>query len=349
MHLVTIEASNGPRAAVWLPAGESENLNQGDVVDINALHALLGTDAPDLSPLRSQLPRPGSHHPSNARNTATTNVTVEGIVAAGPKGVDLLRELLSAEPQQGRAVWRQEYAKVKLGIPLVPNAILCAGENYREHLDEKPEVSGEEPEFFLKSSLTLTAPGSRVVVDRSLVTKLDSEVELAVVIGESADNVPVDKALDHVFGYAIANDMTARNMQLVRHSCGEWMYDIVRGKSFNGALPFGPALVTADEVPNPQALSLRNYVDGELRQEASTAQMIWGVTELISYFSRYMTLTPGTLLITGTPGGTAWGYDAEIGGRLARPGIEAPYLRAKQSVRSIIDDLGVLEATLADC
>jgi 2-keto-4-pentenoate hydratase/2-oxohepta-3-ene-1,7-dioic acid hydratase in catechol pathway len=204
---------------------------------------------------------------------------------------------------------------VRLLAPLVPPVILNSGQNYWDHRDEKPEVDQKEPEFFLKTPYAVIGPDEPVLYDTIVTRKLDYEVELAVVIGKPGRHIPVEKALDHVFGYTIANDVTARDRQAVPHPQGGWEYALGPGKNFDTSAPLGPWIVTRDEIPDPQNLQLRTLVNGEVRQSNSTAKMIWSVAEIVAFFSHFYTLHPGFLIETGTPGGTAWATDPEIGGK----------------------------------
>jgi 2-keto-4-pentenoate hydratase/2-oxohepta-3-ene-1,7-dioic acid hydratase in catechol pathway len=233
---------------------------------------------------------------------------------------------------------------VRLLAPLVPPIILNSGQNYWDHRDEKPPVDQHDPEFFLKAPLAVIAPGDPIVLDPAVTSKLDYEVELAVVIGRPGRHIPRERALEHVFGYTVANDVTARDRQAVRQPDGSFLYRLGPGKNFDTAAPLGPWVVTADEVPDPQALDLRTRVNGELRQSNSTSKMIWGVAELVAFFSIFYTLQPGVVIETGTPGGTAWATDPELGGRpyeredVARGG----YLRPGDVVTVEIDGIGSL-------
>jgi len=233
---------------------------------------------------------------------------------------------------------------VKLLAPLVPPAILNSGQNYWDHREEKPPVDQKEPEFFLKAPLAVIGPGEPIIYDDLVTRKLDYEVELAVVIGRPGRHIPVERALEHVFGYTVANDITARDRQAVPHPEGGWEYALGPGKNFDTSAPLGPWIVTRDEVPDSQSLALRTYVNDELRQNNTTAKMIWTVAEIVSFFSHFYTLQPGLVIETGTPGGTAWATDPEIGGRpYEREDVRrAGYLQPGDVVRVEIDGIGTL-------
>ncbi len=233
---------------------------------------------------------------------------------------------------------------VRLVAPLVPPTILNTGQNYWDHRDEKPAVEQHDPEFFLKAPLAVIGPDEPIVYDSVVTKKLDYEVELAVVIGKPGRHIPKSQALEHVFGYTVANDITARDRQAVPHPEGGWEYRLGPGKNFDTAAPLGPWIVTRDEIPDPQSLQLRTLVNDELRQNNSTKNMIWDVATLVSFFSDFYTLQPGVVIETGTPGGTAWATDPELGGRpYEREDVKrAGYLEPGDVVRVEIEAIGSL-------
>lgn len=180
-------------------------------------------------------------------------------------------------------------------MPLGGN-IVAVGRNYHDHASEQNVAPPEVPLLFAKLSSSLIGSGDLIEWDPTVATQVDYEAELGVVIGDVTSRVTVDDALRHVFGYCNVNDVTARDLQT---SEGQWL----RGKSHDTFCPVGPVVVTADEVPDPQALSITCTVNGEVRQSASTADMIFSVAELVSHISQAVTLAPGDLICTGTPGG----------------------------------------------
>lgn len=212
---------------------------------------------------------------------------------------------------------RHPLTRVDLQAPMMPSTILCSGSNYLSHNQEKAnaDTSGKEPEFFIKTGDCVVGHGHDVILDRILTHKLDGEVELAVVIGQPGRHIPVAKALDHVFGYTIVNDMTARDRQVRKRPDGSYWYELGRGKFFDSAAPLGPCITTRDEIPDPQQLMVKSWVNGDLRQISSTSQMIWTVAQLVHFFSINVTLRPGMVIITGTPSGTAWSCDPDLGGK----------------------------------
>ena len=180
--------------------------------------------------------------------------------------------------------------------PVQPRKIVAIGLNYMDHVRETGLDAPKAPLVFAKFPSALSADGQTVLLNRTVTERVDWEVELAVVIGTPARDVAVEDALDHVFGYTVANDLSARDLQAAD---GQW----VRAKSLDGFCPLGPEIVTADDVPDPQQLALRTLVNGEVMQDSNTSEMVFGVAELIAFCSRSFTLEPGDLLLTGTPWG----------------------------------------------
>ncbi|MEX1827143.1 fumarylacetoacetate hydrolase family protein [Luteibacter sp. CQ10] len=178
--------------------------------------------------------------------------------------------------------------------------MICVGMNYADHAAETGAPVPEQPVLFMKATTAIGGPNDTVVIPRGSV-KTDWEVELGVIIGEVTRDVSVDDALDHVAGYAVINDLSERAFQL-EHG-GQW----VKGKSCDTFGPIGPWLVTRDEVPEPQNLSLWLEVNGHRYQTGNTRTMVFGVAALVSYISRYMTLMPGDVISTGTPAGVGLG------------------------------------------
>jgi 2-keto-4-pentenoate hydratase/2-oxohepta-3-ene-1,7-dioic acid hydratase in catechol pathway len=176
-----------------------------------------------------------------------------------------------------------------------PGKIICIGLNYRDHAEEQGVPLPEAPLLFAKWQNALIGPGEPIVIP-PIVTRCDYEAELGVVIGSRVRDVSAENALDAVSGYLCVNDVSARDLQFAD---GQW----TRGKSPDTFCPVGPRLVPRDEVPDPQNLAIRAVLNGETRQESTTANMVFGVAELIAYVTRTITLEPGDLLATGTPAG----------------------------------------------
>jgi len=188
----------------------------------------------------------------------------------------------------------------QLLAPLVPCNIFCIGLNYPAHTAETGARIPEYPVLFMKPTSALNHPGAPIPIPACCIhgPEVDFEAELAVVIGRPARDVPEACALEYVFGYSVANDVSARRWQ--KHGGGgQW----VRSKGFDGFCPLGPVLVTADEIPDPQGLRVRSRLNGELMQDGHTSAMLYPVARLISLLSQDTTLLPGTLILTGTPAG----------------------------------------------
>ncbi|MFG1974631.1 fumarylacetoacetate hydrolase family protein [Nonomuraea fuscirosea] len=212
---------------------------------------------------------------------------------------------------------------LRVGAPVArPGKIVCIGLNYSDHAAESGAEVPEEPVVFMKASNTMVGPYDEVLVPRGSV-KSDWEVELAVVIGREARYLRSrEEALDVIAGYAISNDVSEREFQLERG--GQWD----KGKSCETFNPLGPWLVTADEVSDPQRLAMRLWVNGELRQDGDTKNMIFDVAEVVRYLSQFMVLEPGDVINTGTPAGVAMGMPGQ------------PYLRAGDVMELEIEGLG---------
>jgi len=205
---------------------------------------------------------------------------VEGDVFVSP---DVTDEVISGE----------------LLAPILPTSIFCIGLNYREHAEETGSEMPDHPVLFMKGLNAVANPGQPILLPRRLRSdKVDYEGELAVVIGKAAKNVRRDLALEYVMGYTCANDVSARDWQ--KHAGGgQW----VRAKSFDTFCPLGPVIVTADELPNPNALAIATRLNGEVMQRSNTSDMVYKVAELIEFLSGSTTLLPGTVILTGTPPG----------------------------------------------
>jgi 2-keto-4-pentenoate hydratase/2-oxohepta-3-ene-1,7-dioic acid hydratase in catechol pathway len=216
------------------------------------------------------------------------------------------------------------HQSVRLGPPVPqPQKIVCVGLNYRDHCAEQNVPVPREPVIFAKFATALAGPRDAIVLPK-LSSQVDPEVELAFVIGKAGRHIPEQRAIEHVAGYMVFNDVTARDLQ---RADKQW----VRAKSFDTFAPCGPALVTADEVPDPQNLRLELSVNGELRQSSNTNQMIFSVAYLVSFLSRSFTWMAGDVVATGTPPGV---------GVFRKPPV---FLKPGDRVACSIEGLGVLE------
>ncbi|MET4699619.1 2-keto-4-pentenoate hydratase/2-oxohepta-3-ene-1,7-dioic acid hydratase in catechol pathway [Constrictibacter sp. MBR-5] len=226
--------------------------------------------------------------------------------AIGSDGLDRLREI---DP----ATLPKVDGAPRMGVPLAGiGKIVAIGLNYSDHAAETGNPIPKEPIVFMKATSSLTGPSGPVVIPKKS-QKLDWEVELGVVIGRTTQYVTEADALSYVAGYVLANDISEREWQIERG--GQW----TKGKSGDTFCPLGPWLVTADEVKDPQKLSLFLDVNGERRQTGTTDKMIFGVAHIISYLSQMMTLQPGDVIVTGTPPGVGAGHKPPI---FLKPGDE---------------------------
>jgi len=244
--------------------------------------------------------------------------SVDALVAAGPAAWDAARAAADSAPPGVPA------RDVPLGPPLQrPSKIVCVGLNYEDHTAETKLERPERPLLFTKFASCLIGPGDEISWPTGITEQVDWEAELAVVVGRRLRDADEATALDAVFGYTAANDVSARDVQF---SDGQW----TRGKSLDTFCPLGPAIVTADEVPDPQALGIRARVNGTTMQDASTAHMIFGVASILSFCSQSFTLEPGDLVLTGTPSGV---------GAFREPPV---FLAAGDRVDVDIDGIGTL-------
>ena len=263
--------------------------------------------------------RPGVQLPDGTRIDASECARDydEAFFAGG--GLDRVREWLA---RSGSRAARFP-ASARLGPPIArPSKIVCVGLNFRDHAAESGMDAPAEPVLFFKSTSSMSGPNDNVIIPRG-AAKLDWEVELALVIGRRAAYVEPRQAASHIAGFVLHNDYSERAFQLERG--GQW----VKGKSADTFAPLGPWLATPDEIADPQQLSMWLTVNGETRQNSTTANMIFDVFTLVSYVSSFMTLLPGDVITTGTPAGVGLGMKPE-----------PRYLRAGDLVELGIQGLG---------
>lgn len=255
--------------------------------------------------------------------------TVDDLIQAGTNGSKKVEELLfKAKVENDRSLYISE-SKINYG-PCVtsPEKIVCVGLNYRKHAEESGMNIPTSPVLFGKFKNALAAHHDFIAVPKT-TKKMDYEVELVIVIGKTAQNVSESEALSYVFGYTIGNDLSARDLQM---RSGQWLL----GKSIDGFAPIGPYLVTADEIIDPNSLTLDCRVNGVLRQKSSTSDMIFNCAYLVHYISQHMTLKPGDLIFTGTPEGVILGYPEE----------KQKWLRSGDEICASITGLGELCVSL---
>ena len=251
--------------------------------------------------------------------------------------------LKAAADKTGKA---KPVAKAKLLAPvLYPSAIFCAGANYQDHANEMaakdnrpppadPHELGLESWHFIKAPRSITHSGTTVKIS-NYSQKMDWEVELAAVIGKTAKNVPIARALSYVAGYTIANDLSARDRGRRPHipDTSPFKADWVAHKSFDGSCPLGPWIVPASDIKDPQKLALKLWVNGVLKQDSNTSQMIFNLAEQIAHLSSRLTLHPGDLILTGTPAGVGAG--------------RGEFLKAGDTVKLWIEKIGEISNKMA--
>jgi 2-keto-4-pentenoate hydratase/2-oxohepta-3-ene-1,7-dioic acid hydratase in catechol pathway len=207
--------------------------------------------------------------------------------------------LLSGNPYDGFKATLAHVPVSRVLAPVVPTMIWCIGLNYKRHAEETGAKIPEQPVVFAKGPNAVQRPGGVIEIPRHLASEqVDYECELAVVIGKRCKNVRPADALDYVLGYTCANDVSARDWQIKRGG-SQWS----RGKTFDTFAPLGPALVTPDDIPDPNALRIQTRLNGEVVQDSNTSDMIFDVREIIAFLSGSTTLLPGTVILTGTPEG----------------------------------------------
>jgi len=245
--------------------------------------------------------------------------SIEEIIAGGEDALTQLRNL----PKVAEAEFQLDAVTLLAPLPK-PGKYLAIGMNYQKHLEESERIGAGSPKnqlWFNKQTTCINDPFGGI--DPGVTEKLDYEVELGLVIGKRAKGVKAADALDYVFGYCVANDVSARDWQF--HSPTFTM-----GKSFDTHGPIGPWIVTADEIPDPQSLDLRCYVNDELRQSSNTSLMIYPIDKQIEYLSTAFTLEPGDLIATGTPEGVGVGMEPPV------------FLKSGDVVRCEVDGVGTI-------
>ena len=225
------------------------------------------------------------------------------LIDGGPEALAQLGEI-SSQPQEESLVSK---AQVSLcaPIPRPRQNVICLGLNYRDHVSETLAAKNEEvklprsPVVFTKAVNSINGPYNDIEIDTAISSKMDWEVELAVIIGKPGMSISEEHALDHVFGYTVLNDVTARDRQ-------KWHKQFYIGKSYKGCCPMGPVIVTADEIPDPHALDLRSWVNGDLKQESNAKFQIFSIQNVISVLTQGMELEAGDIIATGTPSGVGY-------------------------------------------
>lgn len=255
---------------------------------------------------------------------------IDGLISQGSATEELVKDVLEVAPKGQRAKFVLEASAVKLKAPIAaPPKIICLGLNYRDHAEEAKASLPDEPIIFMKPRTAILDP-EEPVRKPSFVKRLDYEVELAAVIGKAGKNVPASRAHEHIFGYTVFDDISARDIQF---KDGQW----TRGKSFDTFAPYGPCIVTSDQIGDPNNLRLWTRVNGETRQDSSTSRMLFNVYEIVHHLSRVMTLEPCDIIATGTPSGVA---------AFMKP--EPKFLEPGDVVEVEVENIGVLRNPITE-
>lgn len=251
---------------------------------------------------------------------------IEGI-ASGLDFVETIRKLIErAEQDNNTNPFKYTFTAIEwlAPIPRTPKNVICVGKNYLDHATEMGDDSAPKKlMIFTKAPTAIAADEQDLPIHKELTENLDYEGELAIVIGKEGRNIPRQLAFDHIFGYTIANDITARDIQTAH---GQFFL----GKSLDGTCPMGPYIVTKNEIPNPNNLSIVTKVNDDVRQNGNTASMIYKIDDLIAEISRFVTLEPGDVILTGTPAG--------VGKGMTPPS----YLQEGDTVKISIEGIGTL-------
>lgn len=279
MRLATILLPDGPAVALELPSGR-------------------------------YLPVAAAARAVGVEHVALLNGSLQALIQGGGDALKALQGIARAEQGGDPALMALSVAAsdttLLAPLPRPQKNVFCVGRNYAEHIAEGARAQNttvavtEVPVYFTKPPTAVIGHGGVVPIFSQVSTQIDYEVELAVIIGTAGRDIPKDKAYDHVWGYTILNDVTARDVQ--RRHGGQYF----KGKGLDGSCPMGPVVVTKDELADPQAIGLRCLVNGELRQNGTTAHMIFDIPTLIASLSEGLTLEPGDIIATGTPSGVGY-------------------------------------------
>jgi acylpyruvate hydrolase len=294
------------------------NYRHGDTVRAGCI---VGENVVDLNQAYIQLLKAKDHPRAEQLAAALVPANTIELLEGGEKSLEEAHKAVDFALENGMAIHR---ADVKIEAPVLkPNKIICVGHNYREHILEMKRELPEYPVIFAKFNNTIIGPEDDIPLP-PITRQLDYEAEFAFVIGKRARNVSQTDALDYVAGYTIVNDVTARDLQ--RRTL-QWL----QGKTLDGSAPMGPWLVTKDEIPDPHSLEIVLTVNGEERQRSNTKNLVFNVHYLVEFLSHIMTLEPGDVVCTGTPGGVGVARNPQV------------FLQDGDVVRIEVEKLGVLE------
>jgi len=269
--------------------------------------------------------------PSLAKNLKTQLPDrLERLISSGTEALETVEKLLKNAEENDIVNFSLPINKVNLLAPIAfPPKIICLGLNYWDHAAEQGATIPDEPIIFIKPHTTIIGPNANIVKPR-FVKQLDYEAELAVVIGRKAKNVSVSEAKSYIFGYTILNDVSARDIQFKDR---QW----TRGKSFDTFAPIGPCITITNQLQDTSNLSIRTWVNNELRQNSTTKNMVFNVYEIVHHLSRVMTLEPCDIIATGTPAGVGFAMKPQ-----------PKFLQGGDAVRIEIENIGILENVVAE-
>jgi 2-keto-4-pentenoate hydratase/2-oxohepta-3-ene-1,7-dioic acid hydratase in catechol pathway len=255
---------------------------------------------------------------------------LEDFIDLGTKGVEETEKTIEKAKESDIEHASLSVNEISLLAPIAfPPKIVCLGLNYRDHAAEQSAAIPDEPIIFIKPHTTIIGPNENIVKP-SFVRQLDYEAELAIVIGRKAKNISVSEAKSHIFGYTIMNDISARDIQFKDK---QW----TRGKSFDTFAPTGPCITTINQLEDTSDLSIRTWVNKELRQNSTTKNMVFNIYEIVHHLSLIMTLEPCDIIATGTPAGVGFAMKPQ-----------PKFLQAGDIVRIEVEKIGILENTVVE-
>jgi 2-keto-4-pentenoate hydratase/2-oxohepta-3-ene-1,7-dioic acid hydratase in catechol pathway len=255
---------------------------------------------------------------------------LEQLIISGLKGIETAERLLENASDKDVKTASLPLSRVRLLAPVAsPPKIVCLGLNYRDHAAEQNAQIPNEPIIFMKPRTTIIGPHEDIVKP-SFVKQLDYEAELAIVVGRKAKNISATEAKPYIFGYMILNDVSARDIQFKDR---QW----TRGKSFDTFAPTGPCITTENQLEDTSSLSIRTWVNNQLRQNSTTKNMVFDVCETIHHLSRVMTLEPCDIIATGTPAGVGFAMKPQ-----------PRFLRSGDTIRIEIEKIGILENSVVE-
>ena len=271
-----------------------------------------------------------------AADDRTTSGDLLDLIAGGAASLAAAQQVADAAAAGGTQTIEAGAVRLLAPLPRPRKNVFCVGRNYAEHIAEGERAQNvkigvtEVPVFFTKPPTAVIGPGAPIPIFADVSTSIDYEVELALVIGKPGRDIPPEQAYEHIFGYTIVNDVSARDVQ--RRHGGQFF----KGKALDGSCPMGPWIVTADEIADPARLGIRLRVNGETRQDSTTAAMIFDIPTLIASLSAGLTLESGDVIATGTPSGVGYAMDPPC------------FLRPGDVVSCEIDGIGRLENPVVD-